>query len=163
MCIRDSLGLHLAMRQAGIEVLTTAVGDRYVLEAMIDGDHRLGGEQSGHVVLRDHATTGDGLLTALQVMDRVVRSGRTLAELAGVVALLPQVLVNVRAARSRAQDPVVLDAVAREEALLGDTGRVLLRPSGTEELVRVMVEAATAEQARSVADRLAAAVSGCGP
>ena len=157
--VMSNLGLHLAMRAAGIEVLTTAVGDRYVLEAMIAGDHRLGGEQSGHVVLRDHATTGDGLLTALQVMDRVVRSGRTLAELAAVVTLLPQVLVNVRIARTRAQAPDVLEAVAREQVLLGGTGRVLLRPSGTEELVRVMVEAATAEQAREVADRLAALVA----
>ncbi len=157
--VMSNLGLHLAMRDAGIEVLTTAVGDRYVLEAMLAGDHRLGGEQSGHVVLRDHATTGDGLLTALQVMDRVVRSGKTVAELADVVTLLPQVLVNVRAARSRAQAPDVLEAVGREKALLGGTGRVLLRPSGTEELVRVMVEAATAEQARDVADRLAAVVA----
>ncbi|MCY7366088.1 MAG: phosphoglucosamine mutase [Frankiaceae bacterium] len=156
--VMSNLGLHLAMREAGIEVLITAVGDRYVLEAMIAGDHRLGGEQSGHVVLRDHATTGDGLLTALQVMDRVVRSGKSVAELADVVRLLPQVLVNVRAARTRAQGHDVLEAVAREEAALGATGRVLLRPSGTEELVRVMVEAATADQAREVADRLAAVV-----
>jgi len=158
--VMSNLGLHLAMREAGIEVLTTAVGDRYVLEAMLAGDHRLGGEQSGHVVLRDFATTGDGLLTALQVMDRVVRSGKTVTELADVVTLLPQVLVNVRAARTRAQAPDVLEAVAREEAALGETGRVLLRPSGTEELVRVMVEAGTADQAREVADRLAAVVSG---
>ena len=158
--VMSNLGLHLAMREAGIEVLTTAVGDRYVLEAMLAGDHRLGGEQSGHVVLRDFATTGDGLLTALQVMDRMARSGRSLAELAGAVTLLPQVLVNVRTDRSRAQAAEVLEAVAREEAALGGTGRVLLRPSGTEALVRVMVEAESAEQARAVADRLAAAVAG---
>ena len=153
--VMSNLGLHLAMREAGIEVVTTAVGDRYVLEAMLAGDHRLGGEQSGHVVLRDFATTGDGLLTALQVMDRVARTGRPLAELAGAVTLLPQVLQNVRAERSRATDPDVLDAVAREEGLLGQTGRVLLRASGTEPLVRVMVEAQTAEQAAEVAGRLA--------
>ena len=158
--VMSNLGLHLAMREAGIEVVTTAVGDRYVLEEMLAHDHRLGGEQSGHVVLRDFATTGDGLLTALQVMDRVVRSGRSLAELADVVTLLPQVLVNVRADRSRATAPDVLEAVAAEQAGLGDTGRVLLRPSGTEALVRVMVEAATAEQAQAAADRLAAAVAG---
>ncbi len=158
--VMSNLGLHLAMRSAGIEVVTTAVGDRYVLEEMLAHDHRLGGEQSGHVVLRDFATTGDGLLTALQVMDRVVRSGKALAELAGAVELLPQVLVNVRADRSRATAPEVLAAVAVEEAALGETGRVLLRPSGTEALVRVMVEAATAEQAQAAADRLAAVVGG---
>ncbi|TAL25155.1 MAG: phosphoglucosamine mutase [Frankiales bacterium] len=157
--VMSNLGLHLAMRDAEIEVVTTAVGDRYVLEAMLAGDHRLGGEQSGHVVMRDFATTGDGLLTALQVMDRMARTGRPLAELADVVTLLPQVLVNVRAARTRAQDVDVLEAVACESALLGQDGRVLLRPSGTEELVRVMVEAETAEQAQAVADRLAAVVA----
>jgi phosphoglucosamine mutase len=148
------------MRSAGIEVVTTAVGDRYVLEEMLAHDHRLGGEQSGHVVLRDFATTGDGLLTALQVMDRVVRSGRPLAALADAVTLLPQVLVNVRAERSRATAPDVVEAVAKEEAALGGTGRVLLRPSGTEPLVRVMVEAETAETAQAAADRLAAVVGG---
>ncbi len=158
--VMSNLGLHLAMRHAGIDVVTTAVGDRYVLEEMLAHDHRLGGEQSGHVVLRDFATTGDGLLTALQVMDRVVRSGQSLAELAAAVALLPQVLVNVRADRVRAAAPDVLSAVATEEAALGATGRVLLRPSGTEALVRVMVEAATAEQAQAAADRLAAVVAG---
>jgi phosphoglucosamine mutase len=122
-------------------------------------DYRLGGEQSGHVVLGDHATTGDGLLTALQVMDRVVRSGRTVAELASVVALLPQVLVNVRAERERATAPDVLEAVAKEEAALAGSGRVLLRPSGTEPLVRVMVEAPTQQEAQSVADRLAGVVA----
>ena len=158
--VMSNLGLLQAMRAQGIEVLQTAVGDRYVLAAMLAGDHRLGGEQSGHVVLRDHATTGDGLLTALHVMDRVVRSGRSLAELADVVTLLPQVLVNVRADRARAVAPEVLAAVAAEQAGLAGAGRVLLRPSGTEALVRVMVEAPTDEGARSVADRLAAVVAG---
>lgn len=158
--VMSNVGLHHAMRDAGISVVTTAVGDRYVLEAMLAHDHRLGGEQSGHVVMRDFATTGDGLLTALQVMDRMARTGRPLAELADVVTLLPQVLVNVRADRSRATDPAVLDAVAAEEASLAGNGRVLLRPSGTESLVRVMVEAETAEQAQAMADRLAAVVAG---
>ncbi|MHB8961054.1 MAG: phosphoglucosamine mutase [Candidatus Limnocylindrales bacterium] len=158
--VMSNLGLHLAMRQAGISVVTTAVGDRYVLEAMLAGDHRLGGEQSGHVVLRDFATTGDGLLTALQVMDRMARTGRPLAELADAVTLLPQVLVNVRTDRSRATDPGVLEAVATEEASLAGAGRVLLRPSGTEPLVRVMVEAESADKAQAVADRLAAVVAG---
>jgi phosphoglucosamine mutase len=158
--VMSNLGLHQAMTAAGIRVVTTAVGDRYVLEAMRAEDHRLGGEQSGHVVLGDFATTGDGLLTALQVMDRVVRTGRSVAELASVVTLLPQVLVNVRAERERATAPDVLEAVAKEEAALAGNGRVLLRPSGTEPLVRVMVEAPTQQEAQAVADRLAGVVAG---
>ena len=158
--VMSNLGLHLAMREAGISVVTTAVGDRYVLEEMLAHDHRLGGEQSGHVVMRDFATTGDGLLTAMQVMDRMARTGRRLAELADAVTLLPQVLVNVRTDRSRATDPGVLEAVATEEASLAGAGRVLLRPSGTEPLVRVMVEAESADKAQAVADRLAAVVAG---
>ena len=158
--VMSNLGLLQAMQAAGIEVLQTAVGDRYVLAAMLAGGHRLGGEQSGHVVLRDHATTGDGLLTALQVMDRVVRTGRPLAELAAAVTLLPQVLVNVGADRSRASAADVLAAVAAEQAALAGGGRVLLRPSGTEALVRVMVEAPTSALAEQVATRLAAVVAG---
>ncbi len=158
--VMSNLGLGLAMDAAGIEVLRTAVGDRYVLEAMLAGDHRLGGEQSGHVVLRDFATTGDGLLTALQVMDRMARTGRSLADLAAVVQLLPQVLVNVRADRTRATADDVLAAVAAEEAALAGSGRVLLRPSGTEALVRVMVEAPNQRQADEVAARLASVVGG---
>ena len=156
--VMSNLGLALAMEQAGIELVRTAVGDRYVLEAMLEHGYRLGGEQSGHVVLLDHATTGDGLLTALQVMDRVVRTGLSLAELADVVTLLPQVLVNVRADRNRATAPDVLAAVAAEEEGLAGSGRVLLRPSGTEALVRVMVEAASQQLAEAVAQRLAAVV-----
>jgi phosphoglucosamine mutase len=158
--VMSNLGLVQAMAAAGITVVQTAVGDRYVLEAMLAGGHRLGGEQSGHVVMLDHATTGDGLLTALQVMERVVRTGRPVAELAAAVSLLPQVLVNVTAPRERAQDSDVLAAVTQEEAALAGAGRVLLRPSGTEPLVRVMVEAPTQELAEQVAQRLAAVVRG---
>ncbi len=158
--VMSNLGLVQAMAAAGIEVLRTAVGDRYVLAAMLAGGHPLGGEQSGHVVMLDHATTGDGLLTALQVMDRVARTGRPVAELASSVTLLPQVLVNVAADRSRATGQDVLDSVAREERALGAGGRVLLRPSGTEPLVRVMVEAPTQEQADDVAQRIASVVAG---
>ena len=158
--VMSNLGFVNAMRDAGIEVLQTAVGDRYVLEAMRAGGHALGGEQSGHVVFLDHATTGDGLLTALALLGRVAATGRSLAELASVVTVLPQVLVNVRADRARATAPEVVDAVAKEEAELGSTGRVLLRPSGTEPLVRVMVEAPSTEAAQAVADRLAAVVAG---
>jgi phosphoglucosamine mutase len=158
--VMSNLGLVQAMTLAGIEVERTAVGDRYVLEAMLAGDHKLGGEQSGHVVMLDHATTGDGLLTALQVMDRVARTGTSVAELASVVTLLPQVLVNVRADRHRAIAPEVVAAVTREQEALGGSGRVLLRPSGTEALVRVMVEAPSQQLAEEVAHRLAGVVGG---
>jgi len=158
--VMSNEGFRLAMRQAGVEVVDTAVGDRYVLEAMKAGGYSLGGEQSGHVIMLDHSTTGDGVLTAVHLLATVAESGRTLADLAGVVNRLPQVLVNVpEVDRSRvATDRVVQAAVAAAERELGDTGRVLLRPSGTEPLVRVMVEAATVEQADAVARDLAATV-----
>ncbi|GAA5146959.1 phosphoglucosamine mutase [Pseudonocardia eucalypti] len=159
--VMSNLGLHLAMNQAGITVRTTAVGDRYVLAELRAGGYTLGGEQSGHVVLPGHATTGDGLLTALRLMARMASTGRGLAELAGVVEVLPQVLHNVRVADKAAvaDAPEVREAVAKAEAELGDHGRVLLRPSGTEQLVRVMVEAPTSEEADRVATALAAVVA----
>jgi phosphoglucosamine mutase len=155
--VMSNEGFRLAMRNAGIKVLDTAVGDRYVLEAMKAGDYSLGGEQSGHIILLDHATTGDGLLTAAHLLGRVAESGSPLAELADVVQRLPQVLLNVPGVdKSRvAAEAELQAAVVRAEAELGDTGRVLLRPSGTEPLVRVMIEAATADQAHAVARRLA--------
>jgi len=157
--VMSNLGLHLAMAEAGVRLEVTAVGDRYVLDRMEEGGYVLGGEQSGHVILRRLATTGDGLLTALQLLDVVKRSGRSLAELSGVVRRLPQVLVNVRVAgaakEALAASYEVKEAVAGVEAELGDRGRVLLRPSGTEPLVRVMVEAMTDLQAHTVAHRLA--------
>jgi phosphoglucosamine mutase len=157
--VMSNLGFVLAMREAGISVVQTKVGDRYVLEAMNAGGYTLGGEQSGHIILSRHATTGDGLLTALQVLDRLVETGRSLADLASVVTRLPQVLVNVPDVdRARTDDEALVAAVAQAESELGETGRVLLRPSGTEPLVRVMVEAATAEHAQEVADRLAGVV-----
>jgi phosphoglucosamine mutase len=154
-------GFRVAMRRAGIRVIDTAVGDRYVLEAMREHSLNLGGEQSGHIILLDHATTGDGVLTAVQLLGRVAAAGMPLGELAAVVRRLPQVLVNVPDVdKSRAEtDESVTAAVAEAQAELTGTGRVLLRPSGTEPLVRVMVEAATVEQAQSVADRLAAVVA----
>jgi phosphoglucosamine mutase len=157
--VMSNLGFVLAMREAGIDVVRTKVGDRYVLEAMRAGGHALGGEQSGHVVFGDLSTTGDGLLTGLQLLGRVAATGRSLAELASVVTVLPQVLLNVRAERSRAEAAEVLEAVAREEAGLGGTGRVLLRPSGTEPVVRVMVEAPDRDTAEQVAQRLAEVVA----
>jgi phosphoglucosamine mutase len=140
-------------------VVQTAVGDRYVLEAMQAAGHSLGGEQSGHTVMLAHATTGDGLLTGLSVLGRMAETGCSLAELASVMTRLPQVLVNVRAERSRAQADDVLAAVRKEEVALGGSGRVLLRPSGTEPVVRVMVEAPSAQLADQAAQRLAAVVS----
>jgi phosphoglucosamine mutase len=159
--VMSNLGFHHAMRDAGIGVLTTAVGDRYVLETLRAKDLSLGGEQSGHVIFADAATTGDGLLTALQVMARMINCGAALAELAAVVRRLPQTLVNVRVEDRDvvASSPVVAAAVARAEDELGDTGRVLLRPSGTEQIVRVMVEAATQQQADAIANRLAGVVA----
>ncbi len=158
--VMSNLGLKLAMTAAGIRVLETGVGDRYVLEAMRTGGFSLGGEQSGHVIMAEHATTGDGVLTALQLASRVAATGQKLSELAGVVERLPQVLVNVSGvdkARS-ATDAELLAAVEAAEASLGETGRVLLRPSGTEALVRVMVEAASQDDAQRIAGDLAGVV-----
>lgn len=159
--VMANLGFKLAMQAEGIEVIETGVGDRYVLEAMRAGSFALGGEQSGHVVMTDFATTGDGLLTALHVLARVNETGKSLAELASMVTKLPQVLVNVKGVdKSRADtDPVVAAAVAAASAELGSTGRVLLRPSGTEPVIRVMVEAADLEQAERLTASLVEVVS----
>jgi phosphoglucosamine mutase len=159
--VMSNLGFHHAMRDAGISVLTTAVGDRYVLEELRAKNLSLGGEQSGHVVFADTATTGDGLLTALHVMARMATTGRPLADLAALVRRLPQTLVNVpvtdRAAV--AASAVVASAVDDAAGDLGDDGRILLRPSGTEQLVRVMVEAPTQDLADSIAERVAKVVA----
>ncbi|MFJ7206416.1 phosphoglucosamine mutase [Streptomyces sp. NPDC098789] len=155
--VMSNLGFKLAMEGEGIQVVQTGVGDRYVLESMKEHGYALGGEQSGHVIILDHATTGDGTLTGLMLAARIAATGRTLAELAGVMRRLPQVLVNVPDVdRTRVGTSAELAAaVAEAERELGTTGRVLLRPSGTEPLVRVMVEAADIEQARAIAGRLA--------
>jgi phosphoglucosamine mutase len=155
--VMSNLGLINAMRGAGITVQQAKVGDRYVLEAMKAGGFSLGGEQSGHIVMLEHATTGDGVLTALHLMNRMATSGQSLAQLASVMTRLPQVLINVPDVdKSRAAtDPELTAAVSKAQAELGDSGRVLLRPSGTESLVRVMVEAETYETANGVAHRLA--------
>jgi len=158
--VMSNLGFVQAMRREDVGVRQTRVGDRYVLEAMKVHGYSLGGEQSGHVIMSDFATTGDGILTALQVLARMAEQGRPLADLAGVMERLPQVLLNVPdvdKARTD-EDAVLAAAVAEAEFELGESGRVLLRPSGTEALVRVMVEAGTAEQARAVAERLATVV-----
>jgi len=153
--VMSNLGFVQAMQRAGITVHQTAVGDRYVLESMRDGGFVLGGEQSGHIIMSEHATTGDGILSALQVLQRMSRTGSTLRELASVVTRLPQVLVNVSGVdRTRTDDTELTEAVTLEQEKLGDSGRILLRPSGTEPLVRVMVEASSSEEARAVAERL---------
>lgn len=159
--VMSNLGLHLAMREAGITVRTTAVGDRYVLEELRSGEYTLGGEQSGHIVMPRFGTTGDGVLTGLLLMSRMARTGCSLAALAAPMQSVPQILINVVVADKTAvaEAPAVLDAVARAEAELGDTGRILLRPSGTEQIVRVMVEASDPDTARQVAHRVAESVS----
>ena len=155
--VMSNLGLLLAMREAGIATVQTGVGDRYVLEEMLASGYSLGGEQSGHIIATDHATTGDGILSSLLVSRMVKESGRSLADLTSFVHRLPQTLINVagvdRAGAS--SNGAVAEAVAAAEARLGESGRVLLRPSGTEPLVRVMVEAATQEEADAVAESLA--------
>ena len=157
--VMSNLGLHRAMAERGIRVAQTAVGDRYVLEAMNEGGYSLGGEQSGHVIMSEFATTGDGLLTGLHLVAEMARQKKTMAELASIMTVYPQVLVNVRGVdRDGVDDAVVQEAVAAATAELGDSGRVLLRASGTEPLVRVMVEAASEEVARAHADRLAEVV-----
>ncbi|MEU4351487.1 phosphoglucosamine mutase [Streptomyces sp. NPDC023838] len=155
--VMSNLGFKLAMEREGLQLVQTGVGDRYVLESMKEHGYALGGEQSGHVIILDHATTGDGTLTGLMLAARVAATGRTLADLAGVMERLPQVLVNVPDVdKSRVSTSAELTAAVTEaERELGSTGRVLLRSSGTEPLVRVMVEAADIDQARSVAGRLA--------
>jgi phosphoglucosamine mutase len=163
--VMSNLGLRLAMKDQGISMIETKVGDRYVLEELRNRKLSLGGEQSGHLVLPEFATTGDGLLTAALVMARMAATGRSLADLSSVMNRLPQVLINVQVAdrAAGASAPEVLDAVKSAEAELGGTGRVLLRPSGTEALVRVMVEAATQDVARHAAERIASLVRAASP
>jgi len=158
--VMSNLGLRRAMADHDIRMLETAVGDRYVLEALGEHELSLGGEQSGHVIMTKFATTGDGILTGLHIVAEMARTGKTLAELASVMTVYPQVLVNVRGVdhHALASDEVIAAAVVAAQAKLGDTGRVLLRPSGTEPMVRVMVEAEQQETADAVAQSLAGVV-----
>lgn len=155
--VMSNLGLRMAMADNGITMLQTRVGDRYVLEAMNEGGFSLGGEQSGHVIMSDFATTGDGILTGLHLVSEMARTGKSLKELAGVMSVYPQILVNVSGVDRAAlhTDEPLAAALAEAEAELGESGRVLLRPSGTEPLVRVMVEAADQPTADRLAHRLA--------
>jgi phosphoglucosamine mutase len=159
--VMSNLGLHLAMRSAGIDLRITSVGDRYVLEELRAGEYSLGGEQSGHIVMPAFGTTGDGIVTGLRLMSRMAQTGKSLAALAEPMQTLPQVLINVAVTDKAtvADAPDVRTAVAEAEAELGDSGRILLRPSGTEQVVRVMVEAADEDTARIVAARVAESVS----
>lgn len=160
--VMSNLGLHLAMRSAGIAVRTTGVGDRYVLEELRAGEYSLGGEQSGHIVMPAVGSTGDGIVTGLRLMNRMVQTGASLADLASAMRSLPQVLINVKVAdkATAAAAPSVQTALEQAEAELGDTGRILLRPSGTEPMIRVMVEAPEEGVAQRVASQVAEAVSG---
>jgi len=155
--VMSNLGLRIAMAENGITVLQTAVGDRYVLEALNEKGLSLGGEQSGHVIMSEYATTGDGILTGMHLLAEMARTGKSLAELASVMTVFPQIMVNVRGVdhHSLKSSDAIARAVAEAEAELGDTGRVLLRPSGTEPMVRVMVEAADQATADRIAHELA--------
>jgi phosphoglucosamine mutase len=159
--VMSNLGLHLAMRSVGVAVRTTSVGDRYVLEELRAGEYSLGGEQSGHIVMPALGSTGDGIVTGLRLMARMGQTGSPLSELASAMQPLPQVLINVEVAdkATAAAAPLVQTAVDEAAAELGDTGRILLRPSGTEPMIRVMVEAAEEDVAHRVASRVAEAVS----
>jgi phosphoglucosamine mutase len=162
--VMSNLGFRHAMRAAGIEVVQTPVGDRNLIAAMLDGKFVLGGEQSGHIIMLDHATTGDGMLTGLHLLAEVARQHRPLADLVSVMTRYPQVLINVPGVDKALvmSAPSLSEAVARAEAELGDAGRVLVRPSGTEPAVRVMVEAQDAGQAERLATRLADAIEELG-
>jgi phosphoglucosamine mutase len=155
--VMSNLGFRHAMKDSQINVVTTAVGDRYVLENMIEHGYSLGGEQSGHVIMRHLANTGDGILTALQLMQEVVRTGKTLQELSSAMVRFPQVLINVKNVDKNKleQSQAIAQAVKKAEDRMGDSGRVLLRASGTEPLVRVMVEASSDSLAQEVASQLA--------
>jgi phosphoglucosamine mutase len=162
--VMSNLGFRHAMRAAGIDVVETPVGDRYLIAAMMDGKFVLGGEQSGHIIMLDHATTGDGLLTGLQLLAETVRQGKTMADLVSVMTRYPQVLISVPGVDKGqvSASSVLAAAVAAAEAELGDAGRVIVRPSGTEPAVRVMVEAADSGQADRLAGHLAATIRDVG-
>ena len=155
--VMSNLGFIKSMESTGISVLKTAVGDRYVLEKMLEQDLNLGGEQSGHIIMRDFSNTGDGLLTALQVMQVMSSSNQTLTQLTSNLKKYPQVLINVKEIKKEklASSKVIRDAVDAAEKELAGTGRVLLRSSGTESLVRVMVEANELPIAQKIAESLA--------
>jgi phosphoglucosamine mutase len=158
--VMSNLGLKIAMKQAGIEIIETKVGDRYVLEVIREGGYILGGEQSGHLIFARYASTGDGILTGLQLLAQMNSTGKSLQELASAMTVYPQVLINVPEVDKTKvdSDPELQKVVQEAKTELGETGRVLLRASGTEALVRVMVEAQDAGTAQSWAERIARVV-----
>ena len=158
--VMSNLGFLSAMKNADINVIKTSVGDRYVLENMLENNYSLGGEQSGHIIMRDFAGTGDGVLTALQLIAQMAHTKKSLNDLAKIMTRFPQVLINVSgvAKEKLESSPAISTAVAKFEAELGDTGRILLRASGTEPLVRVMVEAQSDSIAKEIAEKLAKVV-----
>ena len=163
--VMSNLGLHVYAGENGLKVECTSVGDRNVLERMVEKGYKLGGEQSGHMIFLDYATTGDGQLTALQILALLKESGKKASELFGACPRYPQVLINIPVAdndvkKAMMASPVLAQAVQQEEAALAGEGRVLVRPSGTEALMRVMVEAKTQDAAQSVAQRLADLIAG---
>jgi phosphoglucosamine mutase len=162
--VMANLGFRLAMRDAGINVVETPVGDRYLIAAMREGGYVLGGEQSGHIIMGDHASTGDGMLTGLHLLAVTARAGQPLARLAQAMTKYPQVLVNVRGVDKAkvAASAQLAAAIEGAQADLGTSGRVLVRPSGTEPAVRVMVEHVEPGRARAVADLLADEVRSAG-
>ena len=157
--VMSNLGLDIAAKREGINLVKTKVGDRYVLEEMLKDNYILGGEQSGHIIFLDHNTTGDGLVTALQIAAILKESGKTFSELAGVMKELPQVLVNAKVPNEKKniylEDQEIIDAINKVEAKLNGVGRVLIRPSGTEPLVRVMIEGKDKDYIRTKAESLA--------
>jgi len=156
----SNLGLEQALGRLGITMLRTPVGDKYVLEEMIRRDAALGGEQSGHMIFREYATTGDGMLTALKILETCVREDATLDELAADLTVFPQLLINVRVKSRRPIEelPAVVDEIRACESELNGSGRVLVRFSGTEPLARVMVEGPELGQVESLAERIASAI-----
>lgn len=152
----SNLGFYKALEEAGLKSDKTAVGDRYVMEEMRNNGYNLGGEQSGHIIFLDYITTGDGLLSALQLVNVMRESGKLLSELADEMTIFPQTLINVRVTdkNEALTSPIILDEVQAVEEELGENGRVLVRPSGTEPLVRVMVEAKTEEDCKTYAERI---------
>jgi len=157
--IMVNMGFTNAAREHGFNLIQTKVGDRYVLEEMKKGGYMLGGEQSGHIILMEHQTTGDGILSALVIAEIMAKTGKTLSELNTVMTKLPQVIVNARVANeaklSLMENPVVDAVIAEIEAKLTGTGRVLVRPSGTEALIRVMIEGENEEEIAKEAKTLA--------
>ena len=156
----SNLGLEIALRTRGITMLRTPVGDKYVMEEMLRGGYVVGGEQSGHVILAEHLFTGDGMATALAIMRVMVETGRELSDLAAELVLCPQTLMNVRV-RERVDlesVPAVADAMARVRAALGDSGRLLVRYSGTEPLLRIMIEGQDQASVQAMAEEIADAV-----